>query len=80
MIDDADLDIAAIALREDLSKRSVHRTLSLAFLAPDIVEAAISRRLPHGIGVSRLIELPSDWARQRRLLGLPDKLTPIADR
>ena len=48
--------------------------LSLAFLAPDIVEAAIAGRLPHGIGVSRLTELPPEWSRQRQLLGLPEKL------
>jgi hypothetical protein len=29
-------------------------TISLAFLAPDLVKAAIDGRLPHGMGVARL--------------------------
>jgi site-specific DNA recombinase len=45
-------------------------TISLAFLAPDLVQAAIDGRLPHGMGVSRLCELPAEWARQHRMLGL----------
>jgi site-specific DNA recombinase len=74
MIADSKNDLEVIALREDVSRRHVHRTLSLAFLAPDIVEAAIAGRLPQGIGVSRLTELPAEWSRQRRLVGLPEKL------
>ena len=46
-------------------------TISLAFLAPDVVKAAIDGRLPHGMGVARLIELPAEWSRQREMLGLP---------
>jgi site-specific DNA recombinase len=45
-------------------------TISLAFLAPELVKAAIDGRLPHGMGVARLCDLPSDWSRQRQLLGL----------
>jgi len=33
-------------------------TISLAFLAPDLVNAAIDGRLPHGMGVTRLTDLP----------------------
>jgi hypothetical protein len=44
--------------------------LSLAFLAPDIVKAAVKGTLPRGFGVSRLTELPSGWAEQRQALGL----------
>ncbi len=62
-------DTDAIAAREDRSKRSVHMMLSLAFVAPDIVEAAISGRLPRGIGISRLIDLAPNWSQQRALLG-----------
>jgi hypothetical protein len=32
-------------------------TISLAFLAPELVKAAIDGRLPHGIGVARLADL-----------------------
>ena len=45
-------------------------TISLAFLAPDIVKAAIDGRLPHGMGVARLCELPAEWSRQRGVIGL----------
>ena len=47
-------------------------TVSLAFLAPDLVKAAIAGRLPHGMGVARLCELPAEWSRQHRMLGLPN--------
>jgi hypothetical protein len=39
-------------------------TISLAFLAPDLVKAAIDGRLPHGMGVARLCDLPAEWSRQ----------------
>jgi site-specific DNA recombinase len=41
-----------------------------AFLAPDLVKAAIDGRLPHGMGVARLCDLPAEWSRQRQMLGL----------
>jgi site-specific DNA recombinase len=46
-------------------------TISLAFLAPNLVQAAIEGRLPHGIGVTRLSDLPAEWSRQHDMLGLP---------
>jgi len=46
-------------------------TISLAFLAPDLVKAAIDGRLPHGMGVARLSELPAEWSKQHQILGLP---------
>jgi hypothetical protein len=46
-------------------------TLSLAFLAPDLVKAAIVGRLPHGMGVARLADMPAEWSRQHQMLGLP---------
>jgi hypothetical protein len=60
----------AIANRESLSERAVRMRLSLAFLAPDIVEAAIAGRLPQSFGITRLSDLPSDWTEQRRALGI----------
>ena len=62
--------VERIAEREGCSARKVNMTISLAFLAPDLVQAAIDGRLPHGMGVSRLSELPAEWARQHRMLGL----------
>ena len=46
-----------------LRVRKVNMTLSLAFLAPDLVKAAIDGRLPHGMGVARLADLPAEWSR-----------------
>jgi hypothetical protein len=59
-----------IAEREQRSERSIRMTLSLAFVEPAIVAAALDRRLPRGFGMSRLTDLPSDWHEQRRVLGL----------
>ena len=63
-----------IAAREGRSKRSVHMMLSLAFVAPDIVEAAVMGALPRGIGLTRLMDLPPLWSNQRETLGLKTRL------
>ena len=60
----------SIAKREGCTTRKVNMTISLAFLAPDLTEAAIDGRLPHGMGVARLCDLPVEWSRQRQMLGL----------
>jgi hypothetical protein len=59
-----------IATREACSKRHVNMTISLAFLAPSLVKAAVEGRLPHGIGVARLFDAPVGWSRQHHMLGL----------
>jgi site-specific DNA recombinase len=64
-------DAEAIATREGRSARSVNMMISLAFVAPDIIEAAAAGRLPRGIGVTRLVDLPLSWAKQKEALGLP---------
>jgi site-specific DNA recombinase len=64
------ITVEAIAQREDCSVRKVNMTISLAFLAPDLVKAAIEGRLPYGMGVTRFCELPPEWSRQYRVLGL----------
>lgn len=63
-------DIATLAQHNSRSEKSVRSLLSLAFLPPDIVDAAISNRLPRGLGISDLTHLPADWAEQQRQLGL----------
>jgi site-specific DNA recombinase len=63
--------IESIASKAGCSPRKVNMTISLAFLAPDLVKAAIEGRLPHGLGLTRLCELPAEWSRQYRVLGLP---------
>jgi len=50
--------------------RKINKTMSLAFLAPDLVKAAIEGTLPYGMGVARLFDLPAEWSRQRQVLGL----------
>jgi hypothetical protein len=48
-------------------------TISLAFLAPALVRAAVEGRLPRGIGVERLRDAPAEWSRQFEALGLDDE-------
>lgn len=60
----------AIASREVLSGRSVRMTLSLAHLSPAIVGAVIAGRLPRGIGIRDLAELPAAWSEQEATLGI----------
>jgi hypothetical protein len=63
-------DAAQIALRERCSVRHVNMTISLAFLAPKLVRAAVEGRLPRGINIARLREAPAEWSRQFEALGL----------
>jgi hypothetical protein len=62
IVDDANAKIENIATRENCSVRQVNMTISLAFLAPDIVKVAIDGRLPRGIGVTRLRDAPIEVA------------------
>jgi hypothetical protein len=70
---DATASAETIAAREGCSIRKVNMTISLAFLSPDLVKAAIEGRLPHGMGVARLTDLPAEWSRQHQMLGLPSQ-------
>ena len=63
-------NITELCAREGCSVRQVNMTISLAFLAPNLVKAAVEGRLPRGIGVERLRDLPTEWSRQFELLGL----------
>jgi hypothetical protein len=69
LMTDPDANTESIAKREGCTRRKVNMTISLAFLAPDLVKAAIDGRLPHGMGVARLCDLPVEWSRQRQMLG-----------
>jgi hypothetical protein len=71
MSSDATATAEGIAKREGCSVRKVNMTISLAFLAPDLVKAAIDGRLPRGMGVARLADLPVEWSKQHQMLGLP---------
>ena len=63
-------EVQQIAEREHCSVRQVNMTISLAFLAPDLVRAAVEGRLPRGIGVERLRDAPAEWSQQLQALGL----------
>jgi site-specific DNA recombinase len=63
-------DINALAKKQSVSEKTVRSTLSLAFLAPDIVQAAIDGKLPRGLGITQMTDLPMDWAMQRQQLGI----------
>jgi site-specific DNA recombinase len=71
LLADATANAESIAGRERCSIRKVNMTVSLAFLAPDLVKAAIDGRLPQGMGVARLADLPPEWSVQHQMLGLP---------
>ena len=71
LVDNASLNVESIAKRESCSVRKVNMTVSLAFLAPDLIKAAIEGRLPRGMGVARLVDASAEWSRQHQMLGLP---------
>ena len=64
------VSVDQIAAREKCSIRQVSMTISLAFLAPTLVQAAVQGRLPRGIGVTRLRDAPAEWSRQYAMLGV----------
>jgi hypothetical protein len=62
-------------VRERCSVRHVNMTISLAFLAPKLVRAAVEGRLPRGINIERLLrEAPAERSRQFEALGLNPQL------
>ncbi len=62
--------VAQLCAREKCSVRQVNMAISLAFLAPNLVKAAVEGRLPRGIGIERLRDPPTEWSRQFEALGL----------
>jgi DNA invertase Pin-like site-specific DNA recombinase len=62
--------VSELCARENCSVRQVNMTISLAFLAPNLVKAAVEGRLPRGIGIDRLRDLPTEWSQQFKALGL----------
>jgi site-specific DNA recombinase len=62
--------VAELCVREKCSVRQVNMTISLAFLAPNLVKAAVEGRLPRGVGIERLRDPPTEWSRQFDALGL----------
>ena len=63
-------DAAQLARPERCTERQINLTLSLAFLAPRLVKAAVEGRLPRGINIERLRNPDADWSKQFQDLGL----------
>ena len=58
---------------EQIDRSDIGRTLNLAYLAPDIVEAILDGRQPNNLTakqLKRMTDLPLDWDGQRRALGI----------
>jgi site-specific DNA recombinase len=70
IVKDPEATAERIAHREGCSARKVNMTISLAFLSPALVKAALEGRLPRGVGVTRLCDMPAEWSRQHQTLGL----------
>jgi hypothetical protein len=64
------IDTEHPAKRERCTVRQVNLTLSLAFLAPPLVKAAVEGRLPGGINIERLRDPDVLWSQQFQDLGL----------
>jgi hypothetical protein len=62
--------IESLAIRHHCSARHINMTISLAFLSPTLVKAAVEGRFPRGIGVAALRDTPAEWSEQMRRLGL----------
>jgi hypothetical protein len=62
--------IVAMASRHRKTERWARKHLTLAFLDPELVQAAVDGVLPRGYGLSRFFDLPADWEDQWRVLGL----------
>jgi ParB-like chromosome segregation protein Spo0J len=63
--------IADIARRENVTDRYVSALLKLAFLSPELVQAALEGREPPRLSAKRLtleVELPLLWSEQRDVL------------
>ncbi|MHA1179969.1 MAG: hypothetical protein ACTSSR_04500 [Alphaproteobacteria bacterium] len=64
--------LTELAKRHCVDRTDIGRAISLAFLAPDIVEAILEGRQPVELTAARLKrarDLPVSWAEQRQVLG-----------
>jgi hypothetical protein len=62
--------IEGIAACHKCSVRQVNMTISMAFIAPALVKAAVEGRLPRGIGIATFRDAPAEWSLQFERLGL----------
>jgi hypothetical protein len=64
--------VLELAIRHNVDRSHISRTLPLALLAPDIVTAIIDGRTEPSLTLSRIkrLRLPASWRDQRQLLGI----------
>ena len=76
---DPHLSAHDIARAEGVSAAYIYATLSLAWLAPDIVEAIVNGRQPPRLTATELFRLaghlPLGWPQQRTLIGFTAEQT-----
>lgn len=73
--------IESLATRQHGRTRHINVTISLAFLAPTLVTAAVEGRFPREIGIAALRDAPAEWSQQMARLGLaPTGAPDSADR
>ena len=63
-------NVEQIAATQNCTFRQINMTISLAFLAPNLVQAAVDGRLPRGVGIANLRDAPAEWSLQYARLGL----------
>ena len=63
-------NVEQIASTENCTIRQANMTISLAFLSPKLVQAAVDGRLPRGVGIANLRDAPAAWSLQYAKLGL----------
>ena len=59
-----------LAARHGKTERTIRLTVSLAFLDPKLVQAAVQGRLPRGVNATRLSDAPAGWRDQWAAIGL----------
>jgi hypothetical protein len=57
-------NVEQIAFTENCTVRQANMTILLAFLAPNLVQAAVDGRLPRGVGIANLRDAPAAWSLQ----------------
>ena len=69
--------ISRLAKEVGLSEPYVARIVSLFNLAPCIVEDIVNGRIPDGLSLAQMQNLPDDWQEQCRLFGFSFRPTGI---
>ena len=79
LLSDSTQSVKSLAVRERKSKRAIRMTLTLAFLSPVLIEAAMDGRLPRGFSFKRLTDLPMLWSEQWSAVGLREPIQVRAE-